>query len=91
MKKGRIKELKEIEGFIDEGRLATDIGMKPARLHRLLHNDVGGLTLAEIYNIADVLGVERKKVLDIVANQFLNEKRNENKNVVRPSNENQGM
>jgi hypothetical protein len=67
---GDITNLTELLEVIDKTPLAREMKTSPERLNKLLDNPALFL-FQDAYNIAALIGVDEKLILDIVHNQYI--------------------
>ena len=62
---GDIKSLADLLEIVEKTPLARSIGTSPARLNKLLANPAL-FTFQDLYSIADLIGVDRKLLVDLL-------------------------
>lgn len=71
---GHIKNLSQLLEEADKTPLARDIKTSPERFNKLIENPALFM-LGDIYSMARVIGVEEKKIFEIVHAEWLNLKK----------------
>lgn len=73
-----ITNLSELFDIIDRTPLAKSIKTSPDRLNKLIDNPALFL-FQDAYNIAQLIGVDEKAIVDIIHNQYLTDKKSKKK------------
>jgi hypothetical protein len=71
---GHIKSLADLLDAVDQTPLAKDIHTAPSRLKKLIETPAL-FTFQDCYNIADLLGVDRKLMVDLVYQESIPSKK----------------
>jgi hypothetical protein len=71
---GHVKMFREIFDSVPKTRVAKDMGTNYVRLNKLI-DYLPGFTLKDFITISELLDVELKVVLDLVANQYAVDKK----------------
>lgn len=75
---GDVKNLSDLLDVAQKTPLARDAKTTPERFNRLLGN-LALLRFGDIHNIAQVIGVDEKIILEIFYNEFIKKRRKEKK------------
>jgi hypothetical protein len=75
---GHLKEFREIFDSVPKTRVAKDMGTNYVRLNKLI-DYLPGFTLKDFITISELIDVDLKIILDLVANQYAADKKSKRK------------
>jgi len=81
---GSVKNFTDFFDIINKTMLKDDLGSNTVRINSLLKN-IGGFEIQEMFDLAELIGVDPRKLTSLFVEQYFEEKLRRSKSQINPS------